>query len=92
MRASRPLAEARTRRVQNEPRATPSAASRICRFDPSLGRGRISIKSVIDAPPLCVPDLKSGPHHRGKNPGEEKKKKKNEPKGLFYEGDAPDLA
>jgi hypothetical protein len=47
--------------------------------------------SVIDAPLLYVPDKKSGPDHREKNPGEDRPNDANEPKEL-YEEDAPDLA
>jgi hypothetical protein len=43
-------------------------------------------------PPLYVPDQKSGPDHREKNPGEDRPDDAaNEPKEL-YEEDAPDLA
>jgi len=42
-------------------------------------------------PPLYVPDQKSRPDHREKNPGEDRPDDTNEPKEL-YEEDAPDLA
>jgi hypothetical protein len=38
-----------------------------------------------------VPDQKSGPNHREKNPGEDRPNDANEPKDL-YEEDAPALA
>ena len=48
------------------------------------------IKSVIDAPPLYVPDQKSRPDHREKNPGQDRPDHANKPKEL-YEEDAPDF-
>ena len=47
--------------------------------------------SVIDAPLLYVPDKKSGPDHREKNPGEDRPNDAHEPKELNEE-EAPDLA
>ena len=48
------------------------------------------IKSVHDAPPLYVPDQKSGPDHREKNPGQDRPDHAKKPKELCEE-DAPDL-
>ena len=47
------------------------------------------IKSVLDAPPLYVPDQKSGPDHREKNPGQDRPDHSKQPKELYE--DAPDL-
>ena len=48
------------------------------------------IKSVLDALPLYVPDQKSGPNHREKNPGQHRPDHVKQPKEL-YEEDAPVL-
>jgi hypothetical protein len=58
-------------------------------------RHKGEIKSVNDAPPLYVPDQKSGPDHREKDPGEDRPDHANKPEELYeeelYEKDAPDL-
>ena len=46
------------------------------------------IKSVLDAPLLYVPDEKSGPDHREKNPGQHRPDDAKQSKEL-YEEDAP---
>ena len=47
------------------------------------------IKSVIEAPLLYVPDQKSGPDHRQKNPGYDRPDNTKQPKELDEE-DAPE--
>ena len=46
------------------------------------------IKSVLDAPLLYVPDQKSGPDHREKNPGQHRPDHAKQPEEL-YEEDVP---
>jgi hypothetical protein len=48
------------------------------------------LKSINDAPPLYVPDEKSGSDHCEKNPGEDRPDHPNKPKELSEE-DASDL-